>query len=411
MQVKSRLVLFASVLLIGALLVAPWQVELSAPAPQPAAPLAGPIYFAPVASGLSQPLFVTHAGDDRLFIVEKGGKVKILQGGALLPTPFLTLSVGTTSERGLLGLAFEPNYASTGRFYVNYTDASGDLHIARLTVQGGNPNQANAASLTNLLTIAHSSAANHNGGWIGFGPDGFLYIAVGDGGDQGDPNCNGQTESTPLASLLRINVVGAITYTVPLSNSFRSGQFPALWAWGLRNPWRNSFDRQTGDLYIGDVGAGSWEEIDYLSAGSAAGSNFGWNRREGPADSGNTNCLGLPNPAYAFTSPVLSYSHSVGNSITGGYVYRGSRYPWLWGTYFFADYGAGKVFTATQTTPGSFVSAQLVVTTTFGSNSLSSWGEGADGELYLTHLGNGMVYRLETLLPGTPRSFLPTVSR
>ena len=362
------------------------------------------IVFTPIiTSGLTLPLFVTHAGDDRLFVVEKGGKIKIFENGALRPVPFLTQTVTTGSERGLLSIAFEPAYASTGRFYVYWTGTSGLVNITRMGVQPGDPNQADPASAATLLTITHP-AGNHNGGWLGFGPDQLLYASVGDGGTQEDPTCQAQNTASRLGKILRLDVVGQITYTVPVTNSFVVGQAPEVWGWGLRNPWRNSFDRQTGDLYVGDVGNGAWEEISYVPAGSATGLNFGWNRREGPA-AGYTTCADTP----PYVSPVISHSHSSGQiatSITGGYVYRGAKYPWLQGKYFYADYGQGKVWIATQTSPGVFSTAQL--TSTFGFNSLSSWGEDAAGELYLVNYG-GTVYRLDSFLPAI--AFIPLVTR
>ncbi|HRA55535.1 MAG TPA: PQQ-dependent sugar dehydrogenase [Thermoflexales bacterium] len=362
------------------------------------------IVFTPIiTSGLTLPLFVTHAGDDRLFVVEKAGKIKIFENGALRPVPFLTQTVTTGSERGLLSIAFEPAYASTGRFYVYWTGTSGLVNITRMGVQPGDPNQADPASAATLLTITHP-AGNHNGGWLGFGPDQLLYASVGDGGTQEDPTCQAQNTASRLGKILRLDVVGQITYTVPVTNSFVVGQAPEVWGWGLRNPWRNSFDRQTGDLYVGDVGNGAWEEISYVPAGSAAGLNFGWNRREGPA-AGYTTCADTP----PYVSPVISHSHSSGQiatSITGGYVYRGAKYPWLQGKYFYADYGQGKVWIATQTSPGVFSTAQL--TSTFGFNSLSSWGEDAAGELYLVNYG-GTVYRLDSFLPAI--AFIPLVTR
>ncbi len=365
----------------------------------------GYVFTPIITAGLSSPLFVTHAGDGRLFIVEKGGKIKIYQGGALLPVPFLTQTVSTSVERGLLGLAFEPGYATTRRFYIYWTEnPSGAINITRLSPQGGNPNQADPATATTLLTITHP-LFNHNGGWIGFGSDQLLYAAVGDGGTQGAPACNGQTLSTWLGKILRLDVIGQISYTVPATNSFAVGQTPEVWAWGLRNPWRNSFDRLTGDLYVGDVGNNTWEEIDFVPAGSQAGINFGWNRREGPDATGYTSCA--DNPPYR--DPVLSHAHPVASSITGGYVYRGAKYPWLQGKYFYADYGAGKVWVADQTSPGVFSSTQL--TPSFGLNSLSSWGEGADGELYLVNLG-GTVYRLDSTFPGFAAvAFIPLILR
>ena len=293
--------------------------------------------FTPIiTSGLTNPLFVTHAGDDRLFIVEKSGKIKIYQSGALKPVAFLTQTVTSTSERGLLSIAFEPNYGATQRFYIYWTGTGGLINITRMGALPGDPNQADPTSATTLLTITHP-AGNHNGGWLGFGPDQLLYASVGDGGTQEDPTCQAQNVASRLGKILRLDVIGQITYTVPTTNSFTTGQAPEVWAWGLRNPWRSSFDRQTGDLYIGDVGNGAWEEVSFVSAGPSAGLNFGWNRREGPA-AGYTTCADTP----PYVSPVISHSHSIGeiaNSITGGYVYRGSKYPWLQGKYLYADFG------------------------------------------------------------------------
>ena len=368
-----------------------------------ASPGVGIVFTPIITSGLTNPLFVTHAGDDRLFIVEKSGKIKIYQSGALKPVAFLTQTVTSTSERGLLSIAFEPNYGATQRFYIYWTGTGGLINITRMGALPGDPNQADPTSATTLLTITHP-AGNHNGGWLGFGPDQLLYASVGDGGTQEDPTCQAQNVASRLGKILRLDVIGQITYTVPTTNSFTTGQAPEVWAWGLRNPWRSSFDRQTGDLYIGDVGNGAWEEVSFVSAGPSAGLNFGWNRREGPA-AGYTTCADTP----PYVSPVISHSHSIGeiaNSITGGYVYRGSKYPWLQGKYLYADFGQGKVWIATQTSPGVFSTAQL--TSTFGFNSLSSWGEDAAGELYLVNYG-GTVYRLDSFLPAS--AFIPLVTR
>ena len=368
-----------------------------------ASPGVGIVFTPIITSGLTNPLFVTHAGDDRLFIVEKSGKIKIYQSGALKPVAFLTQTVTSTSERGLLSIAFEPNYGATQRFYIYWTGTGGLINITRMGALPGDPNQADPTSATTLLTITHP-AGNHNGGWLGFGPDQLLYASVGDGGTQEDPTCQAQNVASRLGKILRLDVIGQITYTVPTTNSFTTGQAPEVWAWGLRNPWRSSFDRQTGDLYIGDVGNGAWEEVSFVSAGPSAGLNFGWNRREGPA-AGYTTCADTP----PYVSPVISHSHSIGeiaNSITGGYVYRGSKYPWLQGKYLYADFGQGKVWIATQTSPGVFSTAQL--TSTFGFNSLSSWGEDAAGELYLVNYG-GTVYRLDSFLPAI--AFIPLVTR
>jgi len=358
--------------------------------------------FTPIiTSGLHQPLFVTHAGDDRLFVVEKGGKIKIFEDGALLPTPFLSQTVMSFRDRGLLGMAFEPGYTSTGRFYVYYVNTSNDINLTRYNVSVNDQNQADPASATLLLTIPHTTVIHH-GGWIGFGPDQFLYVNVGDGGIQGDPTCRAQDVSTRLGKILRLDVIGQITYTVPSTNSFAAGQAPEVWAWGLRNPYRGSFDRLSGDLYISDVGLNSWEEIDFVPAGSSAGLNFGWNRWEGPSPFDSGTCP--DNPPYV--TPTISYSHAIGAAAISGYVYRGPSYPWLQGKYFYADWFVGKVFMAQKTLGGVFTSTML--SSAFGQTTLASWGEDAAGELYLADKFNNIIYRMESRIP---TAFIPVTFR
>ena len=367
--------------------------------------------FVPViTSGLTRPIFMTHAKDDRLFIMEQAGLIKIWQGGALLPTAFLSVTnlVQTNnsgySEEGLLGLAFEPNYASTGHFYIYYTNTGGNQNIARYTVSAGNPNVADALSATILMTIAHPTYGNHNGGWMGFGPDGFLYTAVGDGGGSGDPFCAAQTTTDRRGKLLRLNVADQLTYTTPATNTFTTTQLSEVWAIGLRNPWRNSFDRQTGDLYIGDVGQGSWEEITFVPAGASAGLNFGWSKREGR----NSYSNGCASSNIATTEPFTDYAHNSngGYSVTGGYVYRGAAYPWLDGAYFFADYSTGNVWTAWQPGAAGVFSTAKITTTTFN---ISSFGEDSAGEIYLADYA-GRVLRLNST-QGTPATATPTSTR
>ena len=280
----------------------------------------------------------------RLFVVEQGGVIKIIKDGKTLATPFLNITsdVLFNGEQGLLGLAFEPNYKTTGRFYVYHTvqrDGHSDEVIARYTVSSSNPDVADKTTRQEVLYIPHHALVNgtdqdngnHNGGWIGFGPDSLLYADVGDGGGGGDPFCSGQNADLLLGKVLRLNVVGQVAYTAPTSNTFTSPQKPEAWAFGLRNPWRASFDRQTGDFYIADVGQGEREEVNFVPAGSAAGLNFGWNRFEGLKAYGNSCTASTIAP----TSPITDYTHAVGNSITGGYVYRGAAYPWLNGVYFY----------------------------------------------------------------------------
>ena len=349
-----------------------------------------------VATGLSFPVFLTTPlGDNnRLFIVEKGGRIRIIKNGTLLGTPFLDISslVSTGGEQGLLGLAFDPNYSTNGRFYVSYTDASGDSQIARYLVSS-NPDiaQTTPSSILVLLSI-DQPFANHNGGDIAFGPDGYLYIAMGDGGSGNDPQNNGQDLTDLLGSLLRIDVSPAGNYAVPSDNPFVN-QPPArgeLWDYGLRNPWRFSFDRQTGDLYIADVGQNAREEVNVspASTGGGKGLNYGWRIMEGkictPSINPNCSMTGL-------TLPVLDYTHSDGCSVTGGYVYRGSAIPGLQGTYFYSDYCSGWIRSfryqngqATAQTQWSLLSP--------GGN-VTSFGEDNLGEIYIL-TAQGGIYRI-----------------
>ncbi|MDD5556651.1 MAG: PQQ-dependent sugar dehydrogenase [bacterium] len=362
-----------------------------------------------VTGGLVRPLYVTHAPGDpgRIFIVEQRdgvtGRVRILDlgTGALLPAPFLSISpVSTGGEQGLLGLAFHPDYADNGFFYVNYTDAGGTKVIARYTVSG-DPDIADAASAQTVLTIPQPYE-NHNGGWMGFGPDGYLYITSGDGGSGGDPHNYAQDLDSLLGKMLRIDVDGddfpgdpGRNYRIPPDNPFADGPgLDEIWAYGLRNPWRASFDRETGDLWTGDVGQDEREEIDFQPGASAGGENYGWRCYEGsiPYDTG-----GCPPPA-EMVFPVHDYSHAGGNcSVTGGSVYRGSAMPWLAGTYFFADFCTARIwsfrFDGANVTEFADRTADLAPGGGFAINLVSSFGEDADGELYICDLG-GEVFRI-----------------
>jgi len=267
----------------------------------------------PVATNLDQPIGIFNAGDgsNRLFIIEQTGKIRILKDGLLLTAPFLDITdrVGSNgSERGLLGLAFHPNYAQNSNFSVNYTDKAGNTVIARFSVSKNDPNQADPNSEFRLLHI-QQPYPNHNGGEVDFGPDGFLYLGLGDGGSQGDPHGNGQSLNTLLGKILRIDVDHGQPYAIPSDNPFaKGGGKPEIWAYGLRNPWRFYFDRQTGDLYIGDVGQDLWEEIDFLPAGTPGGTNFGWNYFEGLHPYSNQ----PPPSGLVVVDPITEYGHDLG---------------------------------------------------------------------------------------------------
>lgn len=345
-----------------------------------------------VASSLNQPLYLTApAGDARLFIVEKGGIIKVLKAGAVLATPFLNISAKVSSggEQGLLGLAFPPQYATNGRFFVSYTNTSGATVIASYVVSA-NPDVADGGSEAIRLTFARPQA-NHNGGHLAFGPDGFLYYSSGDGGGSGDPDGNGQDRTDLFGSLLRLDVSAATGYVSPPDNPWISptdGFRDELWNYGLRNPWRFSFDRSTGDLYIADVGQGAHEEVDVSTAatGRGKGLNYGWSIMEGNSCYNATTCnqTGL-------TLPVLDYDHSQGCSISGGYVYRGSAIPELQGTYFYSDFCSGWV-RSFKYAGGAATEAREWASLKPG-GSVPGFGEDAAGELYVLSF-NGTVDRI-----------------
>ena len=347
-----------------------------------------------ISRSLSLPVFMTAPPGDstRLFIVQQGGLIRIfdLTTSSLLVTPFLDISNLTSAvgERGLLGMAFDPQYVTNRRFYVFYTNNGGDIVIAQYLRNAANPNIADSSPATPLLTVAHPNFSNHNGGMLAFGPDACLYAGVGDGGSGGDPNNNGQNPFSLLGKLLRLNPdTGGPCGNVIINPFFLGGGAQQAWSLGLRNPWRFSFDRQIGDLYIGDVGQSAREEINVsLAPNAGRGLNYGWRLMEGtlcfnPLSDCNSGGLMLPE---------LDYPHLSGAcSVTGGYVYRGSAVPALSGTYFYADYCAGFVRSfryqngqPTEQTewpllspPGSFV---------------TSFGEDAAGEIYVMTQGGGL---------------------
>ncbi|MDZ4179773.1 MAG: PQQ-dependent sugar dehydrogenase [Coriobacteriia bacterium] len=351
----------------------------------------------PYLEGLEQPVLLTHAGDGsgRSFVVERTGYVRVVRNGELSPTPFLDISasVSTNSERGLLGLAFPPAYAQNGRFYVNYTDRDGTTTISRFSASSTDPDLAAPDSEQVLLRIEQPHA-NHNGGHLAFGPDGQLFIGMGDGGSGGDPLRAGQDPYTLLGKMLRIDVgesgqpARGEPYGIPEDNPWANPDseedpLPELWALGLRNPWRFSFDRETDDLWIGDVGQNAWEEIDFEPAGSPGGLNFGWNVLEGthpyPPDSD-------PGDTSRFTMPVVEYDRAAGQSVTGGYVYRGEDHPGLTGVYLYADFSTGRIWGLapdnTEWKNRLLLESGLQVV---------SFGEDEDGEIYVVDFAGSVL--------------------
>jgi glucose/arabinose dehydrogenase len=351
-----------------------------------------------VATGFDRPLFVTGAGtnsEQRLFVVEQAGIIRVVDAGTGQHSVFLDIAEvvnDRANERGLLGLAFHPDYESNGQFFVHYTDDSGDVVIARYLVSTEDPDLADEASGEVILKIPHRKAANHNGGMLAFGPDdGYLYIAAGDGGaGQFD---NAQKKTKLLGKILRIDVddtSGDRDYAIPASNPFAGSRKarPEIWAYGLRNPFRFSFDRDTGDLFIGDVGQGSWEEID-LGRKGKGGLNYGWAIMEGrhcfmPPQGCNKKGLRLP---------IHEYSHKVGDVVTGGYVYRGSALPDLFGTYVFTNFGSRELWGLKQDETGKWKRSVLLESE--DQLNIASFGESDAGELFAVDLGSGTLFRIE----------------
>jgi glucose/arabinose dehydrogenase len=359
-------------------------------------------------SGFSSPVGVAHAGDrsGRIFVVEQGGRIRIIRGGVRQPAAFLDIAgrISTGGERGLLGLAFPPNYARRGYFYVYYTNPSGDIVIARYRVSADNPDLADAASEQIILTVPHPNFANHNGGQLAFGPrDGLLYAGTGDGGSGGDPGNRAQNPADLLGKILRLDTETGrpYTYTSPSSNPFlaSAGFRPEIWALGVRNPWRFSFDRSTFDLFIADVGQGLWEEIDFQPASSRGGENYGWRIMEG------THCFNPPGCSVTgLTLPILEYDHSAGNcSVTGGYVYRGDAFPRMRGLYFYGDFCSGRIWSL-KNNAGAWQNTLLLDTTI----QISAFGEDEAGNLYVASYGSGDIYPVVDNGAALPPTVTPT---
>jgi glucose/arabinose dehydrogenase len=338
------------------------------------------------ATGFTNPVEITHAGDSRLFVLQQEGQIRILNAdGTINSTPFLNITaiISSGGERGLLGLAFHPEYDSNGYFYVYYNNANGGTTVARYTRSTADADVADASSVMIILTMQQPEA-NHNGGCLRFGPDGYLYIAKGDGGGGGDPNNNGQNINSLLGKILRIDVDGAAPYSIPAGNPYAGVEgADEIWAYGLRNPWKFSFNRLNGDIWIADVGQENIEEINKVP-GSQAGANYGWRCFEGTAVYNNSGCSLVE----MYTPPFAEYTHSAtgGCSITGGYVYTGDVYPALQGKYIFADYCNNKLgIVGTD--------AAITYTEAFTGN-FSTFGEDIEGELYVAGKNNGTVYKI-----------------
>jgi glucose/arabinose dehydrogenase len=373
--------------------------------------------------GFSKPLYLTHAGDGsrRLFVVEKDGRIRIIADDTRIKQPFLDINErvrsdaddGGGNEEGLLSVAFPPNYAKKGYFYVYYTNLEGNNTVARFHTSPGNPDQADPNSEEHILLFYHPDHRNHNGGQIAFGPDGYLYIGTGDGGGAGDQQGNAQNPDSLLGKLLRIDVEFAFSppfshthelylplvrddsapliktsaYQIPPDNPFvgDSTTLDEIWALGLRNPWRFSFDHLTGDLYLGDVGQSRFEEVNHQPFDSSGGENYGWNIMEG------FHCyLKDPCDPSGLILPVAEYSHNLDCSITGGFVYRGEQNRSMQGIYFFGDYCSGKIWGA-KMVDGSWMNEMLLDSSLF----ISSFGVGESGELYVIDIATGTIYKLE----------------
>jgi len=357
-----------------------------------------PGILTPFAEGFTSPVTITHAGDSRLFVVNQPGSIFIVDStGTVNAEPFLDITdkVIFGGEQGLLGLAFHPDYKDNGYFYVNYIGAGDSTHIARFSMQPGNPDKADPQSGLNLLTI-EQPYKNHNGGSLVFGPDGYLYIALGDGGSGGDPENRAQNLTEYLGKILRIDVDNVDPYSIPESNPYfnLNSARSEIWALGLRNPWKFSFDRLTGDLWIADVGQNQVEEINFQPANSTGGENYGWRCYEGNDSFEPEGC----SAEEGYTFPVHTYPHGAECSVTGGYVYRGDSLSPYYGRYFFADYCSDRIWTLRKET-SNWVREDFG---RFAGNNFSAFGEDIHGELYVAGHSNGIIYRISSFATGLP---------
>ncbi len=364
------------------------------------------LIFEEIINGLISPVFITHANDgtSRLFVIEKAGYIRVFNNNSLLLTPFLDINsiVNSEGERGLFALAFHPDYQINGRFYIVYNNNSGALVLASFLRSPNDINVADSSSQNILLTIP-KNYSNHNGGTLAFGVDSYLYWSTGDGGGGGDPDNNAQNLNSLLGKIIRIDVDAAFPYTIPHTNPFYNSTDPLIrqeiWAYGLRNPWRFSFDRLTHDLYVGDVGQGAREEISFQPADSIGGENYGWRIMEGSLCYNPSSGCDQSNKVL----PIAEYNHSLGCSVTGGYVYRGQVYPEFQGVYFYGDFCSGKIFSLYHDPVNGWIHTQIADT----SYSISTFGEDEDGDIYFADYSGGKVYKL-TFPTTVVNSVLPT---
>ncbi len=396
--VGCEIVAIAGILIWGLAMRQPKNAPVQTPATQQQPQK--PTYNTPkvelkkIADGFAKPVTIVNTGtqnDKRLFVVEQDGKIRVATtGGSVAPEPFLDLSskVKTGGEMGLLGLAFHPKLAENPYFYVDYVDKNQNTIVARYTIKNMSEESWGAdSSSEKVLLKIKQPYANHNGGGLAFGPDGYLYIGMGDGGSHGDPQNRAQNRNELLGKLLRIDVDGGDPYSSPKDNMFASGGGRAeIWAMGLRNPWRFSFDRKTGDLYIADVGQGDWEEINFKSAASKADLNYGWRCYEGSHKFNTAGCQA----ASTYINPIIEYNHDDGRcSVTGGYVYRGTAFPALDGKYFYGDYCTGDLY-YTEQVSGMWDTTPVAQT----GHRITTFGEDSAGELYMASYKSGTIFQI-----------------